>query len=321
MASQYLTPGLIRRLGNLNLVARLVVDGVLAGQHKSPFFGFNIEFAEHRQYMPGDDLKHLDWKVWARRDKLYVKQYEESTSLRSMILLDVSRSMEFAGDPRAPGSPGAPGTGASPAALDPGEPEPAHLTKIEYAKCLTAALSYLMLSQKDSVGLLTYSDRIDTFVHPRSSPGHLHLVLEALGTAGAAGKTAVGEAIKKVAFQLKRRAMIVFISDFMGDVEELMKGVTYLKFLKHEPVLFHVLTPDELELPYEKPAEFVDLEDESRLILEPKVLREEYKRKLKEFTDRIQLESGYHKIDYHLFSTADPLEWSLSRYLMKRSRM
>src|ERR1051325_1290505 len=171
MPARYLPPATISRLGNLKLVARLVVEGFLAGQHKSPFFGFNVEFSEHRQYMPGDDLKHLDWKLWAKSDKYYIKQYEENTSLRCFILMDISNSMNFA-------SSSGKGTGLG--QLDPASPDGVRVSKLAYARYLTAALSFLMLHQKDAVGVCTFSDRVHEMIFPRSTPSHLHLILESI---------------------------------------------------------------------------------------------------------------------------------------------
>jgi len=315
---EYLSSSLIRQLSQLDLVARLVVDGMTSGQHMSPFYGFNIEFAEHRQYMPGDDVKHVDWKVLAKREKLYVKQYEESTSLKAMILLDVSRSMEFASRQLIPREESnADGDSANPARED----RYVEISKLLYSKYLVAALSYLMLSQKDSVGVVTFSDQVHEFIIPRSNPGHLHLILETIDKAKTGKKTGISETLERVAHQLKRRALIVVISDFLDDAEELLRGITYLKHLKHEPMLLQVLTPEELEFPYDRPARFIDMEDGSHLDLEPKVMRDEYKRLLGGFMERVSFECGYHKIDYQKFSTGDPVELVLSRYLMKRSRM
>ena len=311
MPARYLPPATISRLGNLKLVARLVVEGFLAGQHKSPFFGFNVEFSEHRQYMPGDDLKHLDWKLWAKSDKYYIKQYEENTSLRCVILMDISNSMNFASSS---------GRGTGLGQLDPGAPDGVRVSKLAYARYLTAALSFLMLHQKDAVGVCTFSDRIHEMIHPRSTPSHLHLILESIDRASSGEKTDCSKIIEQVAARLQRRALVIVISDFFDDYESLMKGVRYLKFLKHEPILFQVLAPDELDLPLNDVTHFVDMEDRSNLVLDPRILREEYRKRMKAFIDQISSECNFHKIDHQVFRTSDPLELALSRYLLRRSR-
>ena len=311
MPARYLPPATISRLGNLKLVARLVVEGFLAGQHKSPFFGFNVEFSEHRQYMPGDDLKHLDWKLWAKSDKYYIKQYEENTSLRCLILMDISNSMNFASSS---------GRGTGLGQLDPNATDGVRVSKLAYARYLTAALSYLMLHQKDSVGVVTFSDRIHEMIYPRSTPSHLHLILESIDKASSGEKTDCSKIIEQVAARLQRRALVVVISDFFDDYGSLMKGVRFLKYLKHEPILFQVLAPDELDLPLNDVTHFVDMEDRSNLVLDPRILREDYRARMKAFLDQIASECNFHKIDHQVFKTSDPLELALSRYLLRRSR-
>lgn len=309
MASQYLTPATIVRLANLDLVARLVVEGFLSGQHKSPFFGFNVEFSEHRPYMPGDDIKHLDWKLWAKSDKYYIKQYEESTSLRCFVLLDVSKSMDFVSTQ----GPTATFKGAD------GEAQPL-MSKLAYARFLSAALAYLMLHQKDAAGIVTFSDKIHQMVAPRTASSHLHLLLETLDRPSEGQKTDLGDVIQQVASRLHRRAMVVVVSDLLDDPDRVLKGLKYLKYLKHEPILFHVMAPDEIELPLDEMAHLEDMEDHTDLILDPRVLREDYKRRMREWLDRLRQECHFHKIDYHLFTTRDPLELALSEYLLKRQR-
>jgi uncharacterized protein (DUF58 family) len=312
MATRYLSPATIVRLGNLKLVGRFVVEGFLAGQHKSPFFGYNIEFSEHRQYNPGDDLKHLDWKLWAKSDKYYVKQYEENTSLRCFILMDISNSMNFTA---------ATGIGSRAGALDPASPDGVRMSKLTYAKYLTAALSFLMLHQKDSVGVVTFSDTIHDMIFPRSTPTHLHHILEAIDRGTTGEKTDVSAIISEVASRIQRRAMVIVISDFFDNQEHVIRGVRYLKYLKHEPILFQVLAPDELDIPLEDVTHFVDMEDRSNLVLDPRMLRDEYRRRMRTFLDAIAQECSFHKIDHQMFQTTDPLELALSRYLLRRDRM
>ena len=312
MSTRYLSPATIVRLGNLKLVGRLVVEGFLAGQHKSPYYGFNIEFSEHRQYMPGDDLKHLDWKLWAKSDKYYIKQYEENTSLRCFILMDISNSMNFTA---ATGRSGLAG------ALDPDNPDGVRMSKLTYTRFLVAALSFLMLHQKDGVGIVTFSDKVHDVIFPRSTASHLHLILETIDRASSGEKTDISAIIQEVAGRIQRRALVIIISDFFDDYEHVVRGVRYLKYLKHEPILFQVLAPDEVDLPLEDVTHFVDMEDQSNLVLDPRILREEYRQRMSGFFDQLGQECSFHKIDYQKFLTTDPLELALSRYLLRRCRI
>src|SRR5208337_1709878 len=221
-AVQYLDPAIRSRLQGLARRARLVVEGYVAGVHRSPFHGFSIEFAEHREYAPGDDLRYLDWKVLGRTDKYYLKQFEEETNLICHLLLDTSESMGYRG----------------PAAA---------MSKLDYAKCAAATLAYLILHQQDSVGLVALDREIRSVVRPSSNPSHLKELLHVMEHAPAAGKTAAGAVFHDLAERFKKRGIIIVLSDCFDDVRALMTGLEHFRHRRHEVILMHVLDPAELE--------------------------------------------------------------------------
>ncbi len=293
---QYLSPAVIAQIGSLDLVARMVVEGTLAGEHKSRFHGFNIEFSEHRQYFHGDELRHIDWKLFAKSDRYYVKQYEENTSLRANILLDCSRSMAY--------------------------PEQAAggLSKLEYARYLAAALAYLTLHQGDSVGVVTFSDRIRQRVVPRSTPNHLQRILAAIDGNEAADRTDFFRIFQEFSNHVKRRGLVIVLSDFFDDYDKIMQGVKFLKFLKHELILLQILTPQELEFPFEDYTQFVDMEDDSSLWLDPRIIRERYRGGMEQFIHRLGQECRFKKIDFATFRTDQPFELNLAKFLAIRAK-
>jgi uncharacterized protein (DUF58 family) len=227
----YLDPAVVARLAHLDVRARLVVEGFIAGMHRSPFHGFSVEFAEHRPYMPGDPLKNLDWKVWARSDRLLIKQYTEETNLRCHLLLDLSGSMAFR-SPRAA------------------------LSKLGYAQSLAAALAYLMLQQQDAVGAMLFAERPLSYLPPRAVRSHLDEILKALGSAAPQGRTRLGPVLHELAERIKRRGLIVLLSDLMDDPAQVLLGLQHFRHRNHEVVVFHVLDPDEVEFPYTDTATF-----------------------------------------------------------------
>ncbi|MBI2945222.1 MAG: DUF58 domain-containing protein [Candidatus Wallbacteria bacterium] len=294
---RYLSPSVIAQIGRLDLVARMVVEGTLAGEHKSRFHGFNIEFAEHRQYFPGDELKHIDWKLYAKSDRYYVKQYEENTSLRAYILLDCSHSMAY-----------------------PEEAGASALTKLMYARYLAAALAYLTLHQGDSVGIVTFSDHVRQTVAPRSHPSHLERILGAVDRNEAAERTDFFRIFQEFSGHIKRRALVIVLSDFFDEYDRIMQGVKFLKFLKHELILLHVLTPQEIDFPFEDYTNFIDMESGSNLWIDPRIIREKYKSAMQQYIHRLSQECRYRHIDYALFRTDQPFEVNLARFLAMRAR-
>jgi uncharacterized protein (DUF58 family) len=288
---QFLDPAVIARLGTLELRARTIVEGFLTGLHRSPFKGFSVEFAEYRQYMPGDDLSTIDWKVYARSDRHYVKKFEEETNLDCHILLDVSGSMGY-------GSRG--------------------LTKFEYAQCLAASLAYLMNRQRDAVGLTAFDERIVGMLPASARPGHLRAMLITLERLELGKGTNVSKPMHQLASSLSKRGMVVLISDLLDDPEAVIRGLKHFQFRGTDVVVFHVLDPHELEFPFERATRFQDMESDAEVMAVPAVVRQHYVDAMQGLIERYKRELGGAGIDYHLLTTADPLELALMQYLSTR---
>ncbi len=295
-ASDLLDPAVVARLAHLDVRARLVVEGFIAGMHRSPFHGFSVEFAEHRPYMPGDPLKSLDWKVWGRTDRFLVKQYTEETNLRCHLLVDLSGSMAF-------------------------RSERAAMSKLEYAQCLAAALAWLMLHQQDAVGVLLFSDHPLRYVPPRAVRSHLDVVLKTLGGLPAQGRTRLGPALHELAERIKRRGLIVLCSDLMDRPSEVLAGLQHFRHDRHEVVVFHILDPDEREFPYTDSATFVDLESGARLTTEPWEIARRYRARLAAWTEQYRRQCRENRIDYVPVDTRTPFDQALLAYLEKRARL
>jgi len=292
-ARPFLDPAVVMRLGTLELKARTVVEGLLSGLHRSPFKGFSVEFAEYRQYIPGDDLSTIDWKVYARSDRHYVKKFEEETNLDCHVLLDVSGSMAY-------GSRG--------------------VTKCEYATCLAASLGYLMNRQRDAVGLAAFDERIVTMLPASARPGHLRALLLALDRLEVGAETNVARPLHQLADTLSKRGMVVLISDLLDEPERVIRALKHFQFRGTDVIVFHVLDPDEIEFPFERATRFEDLETYEEVMAVPSIVREHYMRAIGGLIDRYKRELGASGIDYHLLSTAQPLEMALLAYLSTRSQ-
>ena len=291
-----LDPAIVARLAHLDVRARLVVEGFIAGMHRSPFHGFSVEFAEHRPYMPGDPLKILDWKVWARSDRYLVKQYTEETNLRCHLLLDLSGSMGF-------------------------RSERAAMSKLDYARSLCAALAYLMLQQQDAVGTLLFADRPLQFVPARAVRSHLDVILRTLGAAEPGGRTRLGPVLHELAERIKRRGLVVLCSDLMDQPAEVLRGLQHFRHRHHEVVVFHILDPDEVDFPYTDTATFVDLESGARLTTEPWEIARRYRQKLEAWSDHYRSVCRENLIDYVRLDTRTPFDRALLAYLEKRARL
>ncbi len=300
-ASRFLDPMAVSRLASLDLKAKLVVEGFFAGLHRSPYHGFSVEFAEHRQYMPGDPLRAIDWKVLAKSDRLYVKQYEEETNLRSYILLDVSASMW-----KAPVPPKAPDT----------------LPKLEYASYLAASLAHMMLDQNDAVGLLTFDTGIRRLIPPRSVRRHLAAILSVLDESPSEKETAIAASLHALAERVRRRGLIVLISDLLDpDVDGVIAALAHFRHRKHEVLVFHVLDSAEVTFPFNREARFVDAETGDRLDVQPDLIRSEYLAALDAWRTRLRNECREHMVDYVAVDTRTPFDVTLLSYLQKRSRL
>jgi uncharacterized protein (DUF58 family) len=293
----YLDPGAISRLAGVELVARLVVEGFISGMHKSPYQGFSVEFVEHRQYMPGDEIRYIDWKVYGRSDRYYVKKFEEETNLKSYLLVDTSGSMAFKGDESSE-----------------------KLTKLEYGCYLAASLAYLMLKQRDSVGLVVFDDQLRTYIPPRYGPMHLHALMSELESASPGGETNISATFHELAQRIVRRGLIIIISDLLDDPEQVLRSLKHFRHKKHEVIVFHILDPAELTFPFDGPVLFRDLETRAQLSVEAEFLRDEYLKQMDELVSDYRSQCGASAIDYVQMDTSVPFDYALSLYLSKRKR-
>jgi uncharacterized protein (DUF58 family) len=289
-----LDPHFVSKLTRLDLKARLVVEGFLTGLHRSPYHGFSVEFAEHRQYMPGDPLRHLDWKVLAKSDRKYIKQYEEETNLRAMLLVDTSASMGY-------GSRG--------------------ITKLDYARQLAAALAYLMLRQNDAVGLFAFASGQGEQIPPRSTMGHVRPLLLLLERLRAAGGTDFVASLHSLAERMTQRGLVVILSDLLDNPERIEQAVHHFRHRKHEVLVFHILDPQEVAFDFEREAVYVDMEIGERVTTRPQELREDYRARIVKWRDRIRQFCVEKRADYVPLTTDQPYDRALLEYLSKRARL
>jgi uncharacterized protein (DUF58 family) len=293
---QYLDPEALSRLKNLSLAARRVVEGYFAGLHKSPHKGFSIEFAEHREYTPGIDPRHIDWRVYGRRDKLYVKQYEEETSLRCYLLLDKSASMAYKSDGMA-------------------------MTKLEYASYLAASLAYLVAFQHDAAGLVTYDTAVRDRIPPRQGPGHLRLLMEKLENTKAGGETTLSDTFHQLAETLKRRALVIILSDLFDDPAALVGALKHFRHKKHEVIVLQVLDPAEVTFPFDDVTRIEDIETAREITSDPRAFRRQYLDELARFLDAVREGCRASQIDYVVAQTDKRFDLFLGTYLARRQAM
>ncbi|MCH9653148.1 MAG: DUF58 domain-containing protein [Planctomycetes bacterium] len=287
-------PEAISRISRLEIRARSIVEGFLSGLHRSPFFGQSVEFAQHREYAPGDDVRNIDWKVWSKTDKYYIKQYEEDTNLRTTLLVDVSESMQF-------------GTGP--------------LSKYEYGCTAAAALSYLLLKQQDAVGLVTFDDAVRSKVQPLSKRNHLNALLTALAAEKPAKKTDIFDVLKEVAETRSKKGTIILISDLFVNRENLFKGLRLLQYRGHDVMLLHILDDQELDFNYGGTTRFEGMEETGELVCDPRSLREGYLNAMQEFLNEIRRRCAKNKFDYQTIRTSEYLDAALAHYLNHRIGM
>jgi uncharacterized protein (DUF58 family) len=285
-------PTSLAKYGRLALVARSLVEGFLTGAHKSPYKGFSVEFAEHRQYYPGDEIRHIDWRAYGKTDRYYIKEFEEETNLRAHLLVDASGSMAYKG---------------------------AHPSKFEYAQYIAASLAYLMLHQRDAVGLVTHDTRVRQIIKPRASSKHLLHLLRTLEGTAPGGETTMAPIWHDLAGQIKRRGLVVILSDCFDQLPALMRALQHFRHQRHEILLFHVLAPEEMEFPFKKWTQFRDLEVAGhKLLVDPQRLRKEYLKNFEKFCKDLRDQAGQMQIDYHLLRTDEPVDRALGLYLTRR---
>lgn len=289
----YLHPDVIARAQALGVKARTIVEGVRVGEHRSPYRGFSVEFVQHREYVPGDDTRHIDWKSYGRSERYTIKQYEQETNFISHILMDASRSMLY-------------GDGDT--------------NKLEYAKLLAACMSYLIIHQRDSVSLSVFDAGWRSRLPASGQPGHMRTILEKLEDTNPQEKTSIGPLLHDLAQQIKRRGLVFMISDCFDDPEAMLDGLKHLRFDGHEVTVFHVLHPDELEFPFAGMVKFDGLEERMQLLTRPQMIRPAYMRALKNYMEQLQRGCDQIRCDYVLLNTARPLSEALTAYLAKRLR-
>ena len=291
---RYLHPDAIARIARLELRARAVVEGVLAGLHKSPYKGQSVEFLQHREYVRGDDLRRVDWKVWGRQDRLYVKEFEEETNLRLAVLVDASASMDYSSGP---------------------------LSKYDCAATLAASLAWLALSHGDAAGCAVFDDKVRASVPARTKRSQLTSVVEVLETPRGGRGTAFLPVLRSLAETLPRRGLVVVVSDLLGDRDGVFKGLQLLRKHGHDLVLLHVLDDDELDFPFDGPTRFEGLEIPDHIACNPRALRTGYLAALEEFLADVRRRAAASRCDYSLVRTREPLDAALVKFLSRRARM
>jgi uncharacterized protein (DUF58 family) len=291
--TSYLSPATLARLGSLELKAKTIVEGFLSGLHRSPFKGFSVEFAEYRQYLPGDDLATLDWKVYARTDRHFIKKFEEETNLDCHLLLDVSASMGY-------------GSG--------------EVTKLQYGAFLAAALAFLMNRQHDAVGLIAFDDKIIEMRAPSARAGHLTALLITLDRLEVGGQTNVAKPLNDLAEAIHKRGLVVLISDLLDNPDRVIEGLKHFRYRGTEVIVFHVLDPAELRFPFEQAARFRDTETLNEVLAVPSVVRDQYLKAMTSMQERYRRELRLAGIDYVMLDTSVPLETALMSYLLTRRR-
>jgi uncharacterized protein (DUF58 family) len=288
----YFDPKVLAGIANLSLRARWVVEGLMSGVHRSRSKGFSVEFEEHREYSPGDEIRRIDWKALGKFDRYFIKEYEDETNLRAYLVLDTSASMDYASD---------------------------GVSKFDYGCTLAASLAYLILRQQDAAGLVTFSDRIESFIPPKAKRDYLMEILRALENRHPGGETNVGKILEEIAGQIKRRGLVVLVSDLLDDPDAVLKGLRLFRFKGNDVIVFHLLDPAEIELPFDGNILFEDLEDiDLKVIADPRAIRKTYRDVVEEFTRQLRDQCQEQSIDYQLISTATPLNQALTSYLSWR---
>lgn len=294
MANQprFLDPKILSKISGMELRARTVVEGFISGLHRSPYRGFSVEFAEYRQYTPGDDIRFIDWKVYARSDRYYVKEFEEETNLNCHILLDISASMSYQGS---------------------------GISKLEYGAYLTASLGYLIFQQRDGVSLVTFDQEIKQLIPARNKKGHLLSILQILENIEVGKQTEIALPLHQIAENIKKKGMVILISDLLADPASILEGLQHLRFQGHDVIVFHIMDETELTFPFKNATKFLDMEGSAQIMTIPVLIRERYLKNLENHIEQFKKGCGRQRIDYHLLDTSKPLDFALFSYLAHRS--
>lgn len=294
MQRDFLTPEIISKIDSLHFRARRVVEGFIVGNHKSPYHGFSAEFSEHRAYGKGDEIKHIDWKLFGKTDRYYVKQFEEETNLRAHLILDYSSSMNYGSGP---------------------------LTKMEFAQTLCASFSYLMLKQQDAVGLTLFDTDIQKFIPPRSKSNHLNVLLSSLSKMSPGGETAIAPILHKIADRIHKRGLIILISDLFDNPEKTFNGLKHFRYNGHEVIVFHILDPQEMEFNFKERTRFVDKETGQKITTDPWHIKASYNIEMQKFCDYYKFNCRKNKMDYIQIFTNENMDEVVAKYLIKRNAL
>ena len=290
---KYLDPQTLAKVQNLDLAARQIVEGYVSGSHKSPFHGFSAEFAQHREYAVGDDLRYVDWKVYAKSDRYYLKQFEAETNFTCYLLLDCSESMRYKSTDAA-------------------------LSKWEYGRLVAAALAYVVIKQQDAAGLCTVSDKVNDFLRPASQPTHLKQIYYTLENTPVVGESGLGQVFHELAERINRRSLIIIISDLFDDIESVLLGLKHFRHRKHDVSLLQVIDPAEQDFPFQEPVLFHGLENLPEQMVEPRALKKAYQEEFEKFLKTVQRGCRDLKLDYSLIRTDQSLDVALSAFLSHR---
>ncbi|MEA3500392.1 MAG: DUF58 domain-containing protein [Candidatus Marinimicrobia bacterium] len=282
------------QLRSLFLQAKTVVEGFMIGLHKSPYHGFSVEFSEHRPYIAGDDIKHIDWQVYGRTDRYYIKQFQEETNLISYILLDNSKSMSFSSGEN---------------------------NKFNYSSLLAASLIYLLTKQNDATGLTIFNEKIEKLFPPKAVSSYARMLMKELQNTKCKGETNVGLTLHKIAEKLSKKGLIILISDLWDDPDTILNGIKHFRYLGHELIIFHIWDPMEFTLKKDKKVEFVDLESDEKIKLDVRQMKDEYKKLTNEYSEKLKRFCGENNVDYNLITTDTDLRYALMKYLIKRKKL
>jgi uncharacterized protein (DUF58 family) len=294
LSTTYLNPEIVSRLDNLSLRARLVVEGFIIGLHRSPYHGFSVEFAEHRAYGPGDEIRHVDWKLFAKTDRYYVKRFEEETNLKSYLIMDQSRSMTYTSH---------------------------SVSKLSYAQTLAASLAYLMLKQQDAIGLALFDSELRQYLAPRAKPSHLDAILGRMSEIEPGPETTIAPILHQLAESIVKRGLIILISDLFDDPDQILMGLKHFRHKHHEVIVFHILDPQELTFRFSTRTRFRDLETGQVITTEPWHIQKAYQKRVQQFLELYRRRCRQQNIDYVQITTDRPLDLALSEYLLKRRRI
>ncbi len=291
---KYLDPKMLVQLSGLELRARMIVEGFFSGRHRSPYRGLSIEFADHRAYAQGDEIRHIDWKVYGKTDKYYIKEYEQETNLNLMFVVDGSASMRYRSSDDL-------------------------LSKFDYAASLSAALAYLTLQQQDAVGLALFDEHITKFIRPSNHGHHWRTLIDELAAASAKPKTSIGSVLHELTERLSGRTLVVVVSDLFDDPGEVLRGLKHLRYRRHEVIVWNLWDPAELSFPFKGPTLFEGLEDAGSVVVEPRSLGDRYRQEVQAFRAKLRTGCAKIQVDYTPFVTTSPLDVALSGYLATRS--